>query len=84
MLPGVLVLGLMASPQTPEIEVARSWLRAVQADINANEAEHDRLVARRRELVSMLFEKGVRKIDMHRDIGRSYMVITQDLQASGL
>jgi hypothetical protein len=72
----------MASPQTPEIDVARRWLRAVQSDIDANEAEHDRLIARRRELVSFLRSLGVYKSDMKRDIGKSYMVVTQDLQAS--
>jgi hypothetical protein len=70
-------------PDTPEIEVARRWLRATQADIDANEAEHDRLIARRRELVSMLRDWGVFKSDMKLDIGRSYMVVTQDLKVMG-
>jgi hypothetical protein len=63
-------------------QIVRQWLRSVQAQIDANEAEHDHLIALRRELVSTLVNDwGVRKSVVSRDIGRSYMVISQDLKA---
>ena len=61
-------------------EIARAWLRSVQEQIDANEAEHDHLLAQRRELISTLHGWGIRKSVLKQDINRSFMVVTQDLE----
>jgi hypothetical protein len=65
-----------------EIKAARDQLRRTQEEINENEDERLRLLRQRRELVAKLRARGVLKSAMQRDLGLSYMVVTQDLQAA--
>ena len=50
--------------------------------VDLEAAEHDHLMALRRELVSTLVNDwGEKKSVVARDLGKSYMVVTQDLKA---
>ena len=60
----------------------RKELRHTQAQIDAIEECRAGLLRQRRALVAKLRAVGVQKSAMKADIGRSFMVVTQDLEAA--